>query len=310
MPVHSSAMSTPSSAAARPGRAQIAVTLIGPLPTSIVSPVTFTLPGSGHARVIAQQVGVGLDRAEIVDRDDLDVLAARLDDGAQTLRPMRPKPLMATRTAIFFPPLLRQPARRFRDRFGRDAEMLVEFRGLGRWRRSPSCRRTRPSIAEPALPAEAGRRPRGDTDRAVAAHDLAAVALVLRREQLQEGHGDHGGLLAFLREEIAGGEGELHFRARGDQADRCGLVAGQDVGALGAQVLVVAPRTVGRFCRVSVSTLGVGAWLRARSASTRRSPSRRRGGRPAGWAWRAAPPDARPAGGSGRPRRGRWNHGS
>ncbi len=28
-------------------------------------------------------MGVGLDRAEIVDRDDLDVVAARFDDGAQ-----------------------------------------------------------------------------------------------------------------------------------------------------------------------------------------------------------------------------------
>ena len=31
--------------------------------------------------VVAQQVGVGLDRAEVVDGDDVDVLAARLIDG-------------------------------------------------------------------------------------------------------------------------------------------------------------------------------------------------------------------------------------
>ena len=35
-----------------------------------------------HA-VEAQQVGVGLDRAEIVDADHLDILAAGLGDGAQ-----------------------------------------------------------------------------------------------------------------------------------------------------------------------------------------------------------------------------------
>ena len=35
-----------------------------------------------HA-VVAQQMGVGLDRAEIVDADDFDVLAAALGDGAQ-----------------------------------------------------------------------------------------------------------------------------------------------------------------------------------------------------------------------------------
>ena len=35
-----------------------------------------------HA-VVAQQVGVGLDRAQVVDGDDLDVAAAMLGDGAQ-----------------------------------------------------------------------------------------------------------------------------------------------------------------------------------------------------------------------------------
>ena len=38
-------------------------------------------------RVVAQQVGVGLDRAEVVDRDDLDVGAARLDDRPQHVAP-------------------------------------------------------------------------------------------------------------------------------------------------------------------------------------------------------------------------------
>ena len=33
--------------------------------------------------VEAEQMGVGLDRAEIVDADDLDVLAPGFDDGAQ-----------------------------------------------------------------------------------------------------------------------------------------------------------------------------------------------------------------------------------
>jgi hypothetical protein len=48
-----------------------------------------------HA-VEAEQVGVGLDRAEIVDRDDFDVLAARFEIARSTLRPMRPNPLIAT----------------------------------------------------------------------------------------------------------------------------------------------------------------------------------------------------------------------
>ena len=85
MPVHSSAMSTPSAlCGSSAGFADRPVTLIGPRPTSMVSPSTFTLPGKRPCtRVEAEEVGVGLDRAEIVDRHDLDVLAVGLDDGAQ-----------------------------------------------------------------------------------------------------------------------------------------------------------------------------------------------------------------------------------
>ncbi len=36
-------------------------------------------------RVVAQQVGVGLDRAQIVDGDDFDVGAAEFDDGAENV---------------------------------------------------------------------------------------------------------------------------------------------------------------------------------------------------------------------------------
>src|SRR6185437_11324806 len=43
--------------------------------------------------VVAQQVGVGLDRAEIVDADDLDVVAARLDDRAQHVAADPAKPV-------------------------------------------------------------------------------------------------------------------------------------------------------------------------------------------------------------------------
>ena len=84
MPVHSSAMSTPSSLCGSSAGFAIAVTLIGPRPTSMVSPSTFTsLREAAVHAVEAQQVGVGLDRAEIVDRHDLDVVAAGFDDGAQ-----------------------------------------------------------------------------------------------------------------------------------------------------------------------------------------------------------------------------------
>ena len=52
-----------------------------------------------HA-VEAQQMGIGLDQAEIVDGDHVDVLAAGLV--ARTmLRPIRPNPLMQRLTVMF-----------------------------------------------------------------------------------------------------------------------------------------------------------------------------------------------------------------
>ena len=57
---------------------------MAPLPTLMVSPLTVTVAGKAavHA-VVAQQMRVGFDRAEIVDADHLDVLAAGFGDGAQ-----------------------------------------------------------------------------------------------------------------------------------------------------------------------------------------------------------------------------------
>ena len=44
-------------------------------------------------RIEAQQMGVGLDRAEIVDADHLDILAAGLGDGAQYIAADAAKPV-------------------------------------------------------------------------------------------------------------------------------------------------------------------------------------------------------------------------
>ncbi len=44
-------------------------------------------------RIEAQQMGVGLDRAEIVDADHLDILAAGLGDGAQHIAADAAKPI-------------------------------------------------------------------------------------------------------------------------------------------------------------------------------------------------------------------------
>ena len=45
-----------------------------------------------HA-VKAQQMGIGLDRAQIIDRHDLDIAAVRFDDGAQHIAPDPTKPV-------------------------------------------------------------------------------------------------------------------------------------------------------------------------------------------------------------------------
>ncbi len=45
-----------------------------------------------HA-VVAEQMGVGLDAAEVVDGDDFDVAPAALDDGAQYQATDAPEPV-------------------------------------------------------------------------------------------------------------------------------------------------------------------------------------------------------------------------
>ena len=84
MPVHSSAMSTPRSFHGSCAGSLIAVTLNLSVPMVIVVAVDlhFVREAAMHA-VVAQQMRVGLDRAEIVDGDDVDVLAAGFVDGAQ-----------------------------------------------------------------------------------------------------------------------------------------------------------------------------------------------------------------------------------
>jgi hypothetical protein len=99
MPVHSSAMSTPSSLCGSSAGSLDRGDL--DLAAADVDRVAVDLHLAREAAVHAveaEQVGVGLDRAEIVDRHDLDVGAADSTMARRTLRPMRPKPLIATRT--------------------------------------------------------------------------------------------------------------------------------------------------------------------------------------------------------------------
>ena len=84
MPVHSSAMSTPRSFHGSFEGSRSAVTLMAPLPTLMVSPLTVTVAREAAVHAVeAQQMRVGFHRAEIVDADDLDVRALGLGDGAQ-----------------------------------------------------------------------------------------------------------------------------------------------------------------------------------------------------------------------------------
>jgi hypothetical protein len=50
--------------------------------------------------IVAEQVRVGFRRPQIVNRHDLQILAPRFRDRAQHQTPMRPNPLIATRTAM------------------------------------------------------------------------------------------------------------------------------------------------------------------------------------------------------------------
>jgi len=51
-------------------------------------------------RIVTQKVGIGLDRAEVVDGNDFDMVRPDSTMARSTLRPIRPKPLMATFTVI------------------------------------------------------------------------------------------------------------------------------------------------------------------------------------------------------------------
>ena len=72
----------------------IAVTLIGAVAATDGVALDRHLAGKAavHA-VVAQQMRVGLDRREIVDGDDFDVVAAGFDDGAQDIAADAAKPV-------------------------------------------------------------------------------------------------------------------------------------------------------------------------------------------------------------------------
>src|SRR5665213_3018282 len=101
MPVHSSAMSMPSSFQGKVLGSRTAVTLILPLPRLIESPSTVTVPGkrpcteSKRSRWALVSTG---PRSLMATTSISRRLASKM--ARRTLRPIRPNPLIATRTAI------------------------------------------------------------------------------------------------------------------------------------------------------------------------------------------------------------------
>src|SRR5580765_7627686 len=107
MPVHSSAMSTPSSFHGSLDGSRSAETLILPLPRLIESPSTVTVPGKRPCTESKRRrwalVSTGprslIPTTSISLRPD-SAMARKM------LRPMRPNPLIATRIAMLFSPLI------------------------------------------------------------------------------------------------------------------------------------------------------------------------------------------------------------
>ena len=86
MPVHSSATSMPSSRHGSGAGSFTAVTLMAPLPQADGVALDRHLAGKAAVHGIeAQQMRVGLDRRQIVHRDDFDVVTVGLDHGAQDI---------------------------------------------------------------------------------------------------------------------------------------------------------------------------------------------------------------------------------
>src|SRR5713101_4848486 len=235
MPVHSRAMSMPIALCGSFDGSRSQVTFILPRPTSIVSPSIFTSWGKRPCTESKR------NRWALVSTGPRSLIATtstslRPDStmARRTLRPMRPKPLIATRTAMSSS-VISEPARRLGDRLGRDAEMLEKIGGLARAAEALHADE-RAAHAEPALPAEARGRLAGDADRAVGPQDLLPICIVLSGKQLPGGHGHNAGRNAVLGEKFAGGDSQMNFGARRDQPNVGRCIARQDVGAAPAQV--------------------------------------------------------------------------
>src|SRR5438046_2609798 len=200
MPVHSRAMSMPIALCGSLAGSRSAVTFILPRPTSIVSPWIFTSCGKRPCTESKR------NRWALVSTGPRSLIATtsmslRPDStmARKMLRPMRPKPLIATRTAMSTS-VISEPARCLGDRLGRDAEMPVKVGGLARAAEAFHADE-RAARAKPTLPAEARRRFAGHPDGAVGSQDLLAICIVLGGEQLPGWHGHDAGRNVLLGEQ-------------------------------------------------------------------------------------------------------------
>ena len=161
----------------------------------------------------------------------------------------------------------RNRARRFRDRFRRDAEFAVEHaRRRGR-AEARSCRRIRRRrrSSVPTRP-----RPRLRRQRAARRQNAGRYSPGLLREQFEAWRGDHGGADIFLREQAGGFQRDRHFGAGGDQ----GYVARalRLSHQIGAERDLVLPRRIVTECRQRLTRQTQHGWaLSARNAQSQAS---------------------------------------
>jgi hypothetical protein len=208
-----------------------------------------------HA-VVAQQVGVGLDRAEIVDGHDVDVLAAGLIDGADDVAADAAKAIDGNSYSHEFPPfrsgasfaIYGERGNAFNATYlcktfsaasaglGGDAEMLVEIGDLAA--RAEAVHADEDAVeTDETIPAEADAGFDGDLHLRIA-EDLGLICGILLIEELEARHRDDLHAMAMAGEQRLGGERDLDFRAGGE--DRHVRVVGgrEDVGAAARQVLL------------------------------------------------------------------------
>src|SRR6516164_5058661 len=191
MPVHSSATSIPSSFQGSWVGSLMAVTLMAPLPQVMVSPFTVTSPGkrpcteSKRSRCALVSTGARSLMARISMSLRPASTAAR-----RMLRPMRPNPLIATRTDITQSPydFLQTRQRRLCHLLGGNAKMLVKL-FVGPTRAKPAQAHKSSVGADNLVPALADAGFDADLYRRIA-DDCFALRRRCGKQQLHARHRD------------------------------------------------------------------------------------------------------------------------